>query len=222
MLSKYYFTKAAKSSKILTPARIEKFFFVLLLPILFFCVLETEAQPLSWRFKFSTGYSNYLLETPMKISPVYALGASPQINLWEPKWNFSIALVTPVSVGIHLKTKVLNRLFVFTDIPLMCEFNYGHLATKDFRKWWGAFIGGGYAFQTVGTAWQQGACLSGGFRFWLFKQSFTLRYAKFFSGFASGYHPSHRLCLEINLGKFLAKVNFKNKLEKFEKPFQGR
>ncbi len=178
------------------------------------------AQFLDSRFKFSTGYSSYLLETGSKISPVHSLGITPQLSLWQPKSNFSIAFVSPITAGIHFRTKVLFRMFVFTDIPLMGEINYGHLATKDFRKWWGVFVGGGYTFQSAGTRWQQGACLSGGFRFFLFRQSFTLRYARFFSRPYSGDYASHRLTLELNIGKFLKSVQSKNKLSKFEKPFQ--
>lgn len=179
---------------------------------------QSEAQ-FSSRFKLSAGYSSYLLETGNKVSPVHALGATPQLNLWQPRSNFSIAVVAPLTAGFHFRTKVLSRKFFFSDLPLMVEINYGHLATKDFRKWWGVFAGGGYTFQSVGMYWQHGANLSAGFRFWLFRQSFTLRYARFFSRYPEDFF-SHRLTLEINLGRYLKDVHFKNKLGKFEKPFQ--
>ncbi|MGE0635518.1 MAG: hypothetical protein AB7G44_10290 [Bacteroidia bacterium] len=183
-----------------------------------FCTLTSQAQ-IGKRFKISTGYSTYLLETGTKVSPVHTLGITPQFNLWQPRGNFSVAFVSPLTVGIHFRTKVWGSMFLFSDIPLMGEINYGHLATKDFRKWWGVFAGGGYSFQSLGTRWQYGANVSAGFRFWLFKQSFTLRYARFF-GENVGDVLSHRLTLEINLGRFLKEVASKNKLQKFERPFQ--
>lgn len=220
----------AKSSKILNLARnlqiffwsnppIPKQFIFIATLLLFMFSAETRAQ-FGPRFKFSTGYSSYLLEVGSKVTPVYASGITPQINLWQPRANFSIAFATPLALGVHFRTKVLGRMFFFSDIPLMGELNYGHLATKDFRKWWGVFAGGGYTFQSTGTRWQYGAVLSGGFRFFLFKQSFTLRYARFFSEYASGDFFSHRLTLEITIGRWVKGVHFKNKLGKFEKPFQ--
>lgn len=228
-LSNCYFSKAAKSSKILILARNLQLFFSIpkriqmrpffpILLLFLFVNFQSQAQ-LANRFKFSVGYSGYLLETGGKVSPVHALGVTPQINLWQPRSNFSIAFVSPLTAGIHFRTKVLFRMFFFSDIPLMAELNYGHLATKDFRKWWGVFAGGGYSFQSVGTTWQTGINLSAGFRFFLFKQSFTLRYARFFSERIRDF-SSHRLTLEITLGRFVKDVAFKNKLQKFERPFQ--
>ncbi len=196
--------------------QIHPFFTALVLSVLF--SFQTQAQ-FSKRFKLSTGYSSYLLETGTEISPVHSLGVTPQFNLWQPRSNFSIAFVSPLTAGVHFRTKVLFRIFFFSDIPVMGEINYGHLATKDFRKWWGVFAGGGYALQSVGEHWQYGVCLSAGFRFWLFKQSFTLRYARFFSEYPEDYF-SHRLTIEINLGGFLKDVASKNRLQKFERPFQ--
>jgi hypothetical protein len=228
-LSKCYFSKAAKSSKILILATNTQIFFGITkrlqmrcfyaaaLLCLFF-TLPLQAQ-IGKRFKFSTGYSCYLLETETKVSPVHALGITPQFNLWQPRSNFSVAFVSPITAGVHFRTKVLGSMFFFSDIPLMGEINYGHLATKDFRKWWGIFVGGGYSFQSVGTRWQYGPNLSAGFRFGLFRKSFTLRYARFF-GESIGDYLSHRLTLEINLGRFLKDVASKNKLQKFERPFQ--
>ncbi|MCG3165769.1 MAG: hypothetical protein POELPBGB_01544 [Bacteroidia bacterium] len=228
-LSKCYFSDAAKSSKILILAtnpqiffgitkrlQMRSFFSFILFSV--FLSLTSQAQ-IGKRFKFSTGYSSYLLETGTKVSPVHGLGITPQFNLWQPRSNFSVAFALPAAVGIHFRTKVLGSMFVFSDIPLMGEINYGHLATHDFRKWWGVFAGGGYTFQSVGTRWQYGANLSAGFRFYLFRQSFTLRYARFF-GENVGDVLSHRLALEINLGRFLKDVATKNKLQKFERPFQ--
>ncbi len=228
-LSKCYFSDAAKSSKILILATIAQIlfgitkriqmrcFFAAVLICLFFA-FSSQAQ-IGKRFKFSTGYSSYLLEAGTKVSPVHALGITPQFNLWQPRGNFSLAFVSPITAGIHFRTKVLGSMFFFSDIPLMGEINYGHLATKDFRKWWGVFAGGGYSFQSVGTRWQYGANVSAGFRFWLFRQSFTIRYARFFGESVADY-LSHRLTLEINLGRFLKDVASKNKLQKFERPFQ--
>lgn len=229
MLSKNYFSEAAKSNKILILATNSRFFFVvtrqiqnvlqfLLVLFLLTFSLQSQAQ-ISKRFKLSAGYSAYLLEVGSKVSPVHSLGVTPQFNLWQPRSNFSIAFVSPLTLGMHFRTKVLDRMFLFSDIPLMGEINYGHLATKDFRRWWGIFAGGGYTFQSAGTHWQYGGCLSAGFRFWLFGKSFTLRYSRFFSEYIADYF-SHRLTLEINLGRYLKDVRFKNKLNKFEKPFQ--
>ncbi len=215
MLSNFYFSEAAKSSKILIPARNCSLFCL----IFFIASLQAQGQAQFGRLKFSSGYSCYLFEAGDKVSPVHALGVTPQINLWQPRANFSIAFVSPLTVGMHFRTKVIDRMFLFSDIPVLGEFNYGHFATQDFRKWWGVFAGGGYTFQSVGKHWQYGVCLSAGFRFWLFRQSFTLRYARFFSEYPEDYF-SHRLTLEINLGKFLKGVHFKNNLSKFEKPFQ--
>jgi hypothetical protein len=192
----------------------------LLAALILFLLFSVQSQAqLGKRFKLSAGYSSYLLETGTKVSPVHALGITPQFNLWQPRSNFSIAFTAPITAGIHFRTKALFRMFFFSDIPVMGEINYGHLATKDFRKWWGVFAGGGYSFQSVGTHWQYGVNLSGGFRFFLFKQSFTLRYARFFSEYPEDFF-SHRLTLEITLGRFVKDVVFKNKLQKFERPFQ--
>lgn len=228
-LSKCYFSDADKSSKILILATNPKiffgitkriqmrcFFYLILLSLLFTSTLQAQ---IGRRFKFSTGYSCYLLEVETKVSPVHALGITPQFNLWQPRGNFSVAFVSPISVGVHFRTRAWGSMFIFSDIPLMGEINYGHLATKDFRKWWGVFAGAGYSFQSLGTRWQYGATLSAGFRFYLFRQSFTLRYARFF-GEDLGDVLSHRLSIELNLGKFLKDVATKNKLQKFEKPFQ--
>lgn len=228
-LSNCYFSKAAKSSKILNLAtntsnlfgitkriQFRSIFSIILFSVFFVSALQAQTGK---RFKFSTGYSCYLLETGTKVSPVHALGITPQFNLWQPRGNFSVAFVSPITAGVHFRTKVLGSMFFFSDIPLMGEINYGHLATKDFRKWWGVFAGGGYSFQSVGTRWQYGANVSAGFRFGLFGKSFTVRYARFF-GENVGDVLSHRLTLEINLGRFLKDVASKNKLQKFERPFQ--
>lgn len=229
MLSNYYFSEAAKSNKILILAINTSFFCWVnnrirscsfIAAFLFFILLSPQSQAqLGKRIKFSTGYSTYLLETGTKVSPVHSLGVTPQFNLWQPRSNFSIAFVSPLTAGIHFRTKVLGRMFFFSDIPLMAEINYGHLATKEFKKWWGVFAGAAYSFQSVGTHWQYGVNVSAGFRFWLFKQSFTLRYARFFSEYPEDF-SSHRLTLEINVGRFLKDVRSKNKLIKFERPFQ--
>ncbi len=230
MLTQFYFPEAAKSNKILILATNLKFFYGLnkriqirwfFTALLFIIVFRFEADAqFGRRIKFSAGYSCHLLETGTKVSPVHSLGLTTQINLWQPRTNFSIAFVSPVTTGIHFRTKVLFRMFFFSDIPLLAEVNYGHLATKEFKKKWGVFVGGGYTFQSLGTRWQYGACLSAGFRFWLFHQSFTVRYARFFSEYASGDYFSHRLTFEINFGRFLKDVRAKNKLIKFERPFQ--
>ncbi len=225
----FYLSDAAKSSKILNLAtksqilfcitkrlQMRSFFTLILFGLFFSSSLQAQ---IGKRFKFSTGYSAYLLETGTKVSPIHALGITPQFNLWQPRGNFSVAFVSPITAGIHFRTKVLGSMFFFSDIPLMGEINYGHLATKDFRKWWGVFAGAGYSFQSVGTLWQYGVNISTGFRFGLFRQSFTLRYARFF-GENVGDVLSHRLTLEINLGRFLKDVATKNKLQKFERPFQ--
>lgn len=228
-LSNCYFSVAAKSSKILILAtnpqiifgiikriQMRSFFSFILLGLLF--ASSSQAQ-IGNRFKFSTGYSAYLLETGTKVSPVHSLGITPQFNIWQPRGNFSVAFALPVTAGIHFRTKVLGSMFFFSDIPLMGEINYGHGATKDFRKWWGVFAGGGYTFQSAGTRWQYGGNLSAGFRFFLFKQSFTIRYARFFRESILDY-ASHRLTLEITVGKWIKDVAAKNKLQKFERPFQ--
>ncbi len=87
MLSNVYFSEAAKSSKFLILATNSRIFFGLnkdiqlhpLFTVLLLSVLlsfQAQAQ-LGKRFKLSTGYRSYLLETGAKISLVHLLYPNP-------------------------------------------------------------------------------------------------------------------------------------------------
>ena len=189
--------------------------------LLVFCGNEHTYAQFSARFKFSTGFTTHILQQRGAISTAYGVALTPQYNLWELGTDFSFSLNFPMNFGVHIENDFIPQTFYFSQLPATIELNLAHLATKDFRGWVGVFAGGGYSLQFRGNKLQGGGLVSGGFRTWIFKRSFTLRYGRFFNSDKTDIY-THSITLTMNIGKWVKKVRTMNKISNFMKPIRKK
>ena len=104
------------------------------------------------------------------------------------------------------------------SIPAIITLNAGHLASQDFFSRFGIFAGGGYDFCFLAGEMKKGIIWSAGLRTWLFKKSFTLRYAQLAVG--NSNITMRIFSVQLNLGAYIKKVYRNNQLTHFVKPMR--
>jgi hypothetical protein len=193
---------------------------IFLLGILPFLVSAQQPQPkkfsLKERFISSIGASYTILNNSSEV--LYGMNATPSLNLLNSFSDFSISLAVNVGAGYHPESGNDTNEYFSYSVPAFIQVNAGHLASQDFYAAIGLFVGAGYNMTRVDELSDQGFSWTAGFRFWLLKQSFTLRYIQ--SHLSDADDKLHEISLQINIGKYLARVKDNNKLSKFVSPFR--
>jgi hypothetical protein len=194
---------------------------VFLLSILPFLVIaQHQPQPkkfsLKQRFISSLGPTYNILNNSSEV--LYGINVTPSLNLLNSFSDFSISLAANVGVAYHPESGNDTNEYFSYSVPSFIQVNAGHLASQDFYAAIGLFVGAGYNMSRVDEQSDQGFSWTAGFRFWLLKQSFTVRYIQ--SRLGDSEDKLHEMSLQINIGRYLSHVKDNNKLSKFVSPFR--
>jgi hypothetical protein len=183
------------------------------------CAQQQKPQKkfnLKQRFISSFGASYNILNNSSQV--LYGINATPSLNLLNSFSDFSISLALHIGAGYHPSSDKDSNAYYSYCVPAFIQVNAGHLASQDFYAAIGLFVGAGYNTTKINDYSDQGFSWTAGFRFWLFRQSFTLRYVQ--SHLQDAKDKLHEMSLQINVGKYLARVKDNNKLSKFVSPFR--
>lgn len=150
---------------------------------------------------------------------VYQLCYQPTLSLTRGYSDFSFSIGSQLSGGYHPETTVDTTAWIYADLPLLAEFNFGHNASKDFYKDAGWFCGGGYTFNLFRERWQSGPVASIGVRAFVFGPSFTVRFQRFFA-ISESDRSLNTLTLALNLGGYFEQVKLNNKVSRFSNGFR--
>ena len=153
-----------------------------------------------------------------EMDPLYGLTLRAKYNLINNWSDFSGSFNSGLSVMYHPESSLDSVSFIAADLPLSIELNIGHLATKDFRNFFGFFAGAGYSFSYLNEEFVNAPILTAGIRTWLFSQSFSIRYIHYLSK-EENYTIAHGFSLVLNLGEYLDAVKARNKISDFMKPY---
>jgi hypothetical protein len=171
---------------------------------------------LKQRFISSFGATHGILNNSSE--KLYGINATPSLNLLNSFSDFSISLALNVGASYHPSSGADSNTYYSYSIPAFIQVNAGHLASQDFYAAIGLFVGAGYNMSRINDYSDGGFSWTAGFRFWLFKQSFTLRYVQ--SHLTDANDLLHEMSVQINVGKYLSHVKDNNKLSKFVSPFR--
>jgi hypothetical protein len=149
---------------------------------------------------------------------LYGINATPSLNLLNSFSDFSISFAANAGVAYHPASDKDSIEYFSYSVPAFIQANVGHLASQDFYGVIGLFVGAGYNMTRINDYSDGGFSWTAGFRFWLFRQSFTLRYVQ--SHLSDANDKLHEMSLQINVGRYLARVKDNNKLSKFVSPFR--
>lgn len=151
--------------------------------------------------------------------PVYGLAWNPSLSLTRSYSDFSVSVGTQLIAGYHPESSVDDSAFVYADLPLLFEANFGNNASKDFYSDFGWFLGGGYTYRLFKDEWSMGPVATIGVRGFVFGPSFTVRYSRFFAVDDAG--PSTQtISLLLNLGRYFEQVKLNNKVSRFSNGFR--
>lgn len=173
----------------------------------------------SERLTVSAGASYSLEEDDVPAS--VGIHFSPQLFLTTAYTDFSVSINPSPEVLYSLSDAGEFTDKLFFQLPVMAHVNFGHLSSKDFYKFFGAFAGGGWNLQFGQSMSTSGFAWDAGIRFWLFGQSFTVMYMKL-PGHEKIFSSGDFFSLNINLGKYLSQVKANNKVTDFMKPYQKK
>ncbi len=195
---------------------------VLLCLIATCCLLQVNAfgqmtgKPLTFReqFKHAAGIGAVSFSKPSGEVFMPAISYSPNFSFTNGMSDFSITAGSHLAVGYYFAEDSTEEDFIYTDLPLLIEFNFGHNASKDFYYDMGWFLGGGYTYNYLNERWQSGPVATIGFRTFIFGPSFTLRYIRFFAT-ADEDRSTHGISLSLNLGNYFDQVKRNNKVSRF-------
>ena len=166
------------------------------------------------QFKHSIGAGASFYSYNNSQEPVFHIDYNPSFSLTNSWSDFSISVGTQLAGGYHFESSTDDTAFVYADLPLLVEFNFGNNASKDFYNDLGLFLGGGYTYHLVRETWNHGPVATFGFRAFVFGPSLTLRYTRFFSTHEND--PSlHTITLLWNMGKYFEQVKLNNKISRF-------
>jgi len=174
---------------------------------------------LSQQFKHSLGAGAAFYKIKDSYEPVFNLAYNPSLSLTRSLSDFSISVGSQISAGYHISTKADDSGFVYADLPLLLEFNFGHNASKDFYNDLGWFFGGGYSYHFIKDDWNHGPVATIGVRSFLFGPSFTLRYGRYFA-LQENDESLHSVTLLLNLGRYFEQVKLNNKVSRFSNGFR--
>ena len=171
------------------------------------------------QIKHAAGVSSTFYEYNKGQEPVFGICYNPSISLTKSFSDFSFSLGSQLVGGYHVATSVDDSAFIYADLPLLAELNFGHNASKDFYSDMGWFVGGGYAYRHFKNDWSSAPVATIGVRGFIFGPSFTIRYSRFFA--PSGNGPSTQtVSLLLNLGRYFNQVKLNNKVSRFSNGFR--
>jgi hypothetical protein len=171
------------------------------------------------QIKHSAGAAAAFYVIDKSSEPVFGLVYNPSLSLTKSKSDFSFSIGSELKGGYHVSTSVDDSAFIYADLPLLTELNFGHNASKDFYNDLGWFFGGGYAYRLFKDKWSGGPVATIGVRGFVFGPSFTIRYSRFFAGDNAG--PSTQsISLLLNLGRYFDQVKLNNKVSRFSNGFR--
>jgi len=171
------------------------------------------------QFKHSAGAGVALYKVNEVYEPIYAIAYNPTLSLTRTWSDFSVSVGTHLMGGYHFSSSNDSNEFLFADLPLLVELNFGHNASKDFYNDLGWFFGGGYSYHLVDDNWYSGPEATIGFRTFIFGPSFTLRYSRYFATDEADV-SLHNITLLLNLGKYFEQVKKNNKISRFSNGFR--
>lgn len=174
---------------------------------------------LSQQFKHAAGagVSMYSLDDSQEL--IYQLSYQPTLSLTRSHSDFSFSIGSQISGGYHPETDADTLSYIFADLPLLAEFNFGHNASKDFYSDAGWFLGGGYAWQLFRENWQSGPVATLGVRAFFFGPSLTVRYHRFFA-ITDEARSLNTITVALNLGGYFEQVKLNNKVSRFSNGFR--
>src|SRR5436190_169794 len=157
---------------------------ILTVTALFFCAAGFSTaqvkQPggfFAQRFTIAAGASSSLRQE--NISASAGLLFAPRIFITTTFSDFSASIDPSPQLLYSFSDSPKEKLFF--QLPVMLNFNLGHLASKDFYDSYGFFAGGGWNLQYGHGKSSNCLAVDGGIRFWLFGQSFSLAYQRLLS-----------------------------------------
>ncbi len=171
---------------------------------------------ISQQFKHSVGAGVSFYKFGNGQEPTFQLSYNPSLSLTRSWSDFSISLASQISGGYHISSSVDDSAFIYADLPLLVEFNFGHNASKDFYSDLGWFFGGGYTYHLVKENWNFGPVATIGVRGFLFGPSFTIRYSRYFAQQKNDV-SLQSITLLLNLGGYFEQVKKNNKISRFSK-----
>jgi hypothetical protein len=153
------------------------------------------------------------------VSSATGLNISPRVFLTTTYSDFSVSASLDFMGNYRLDNTTEDIAEeIFFQLPTMLHLNIGHGASKDFHSAIGGFLGAGWNVQYDGQNSVNGFAMDAGFRFWLFGNSFTLRFINL-TGNEKIFSSGKIILLHVNLGKYLADVKANNKVSNFMKPY---
>jgi len=178
--------------------------------------LGTMGSSFSFReqFKHAAGLGTVIYTGNESTEFIPAINYSPSLSLTRSLSDFSITIGSHLVLGYHPSGDSLENEFLYTDLPVLLELNFGHNASKDFYYDMGWFIGGGYSFSLFNENWQSGPVATIGFRTFVFGPSFTFRYLRFFAVDQEDI-STHGLSISLNIGRYFEQVKKNNKISRF-------
>lgn len=169
----------------------------------------------SQQFKHSLGAGASFYKIEDSYEPVFHLDYNPSLSLTRAYSDFSVSVGTQLAGGYHFSSSIDDSAFVYADLPLLLELNFGNNASKDFYNDLGWFLGGGYTYHLVKDAWNHGPVATIGVRAFIFGPSLTLRYSRYFAT-QENDHSLHTVTLLLNMGKYFEQVKLNNKISRFK------
>jgi hypothetical protein len=173
----------------------------------------------SQQFKHSFGAGASFYKFADGQEPVFQLSYNPSLSLTQSWSDFSISVGSQISGGYHFSSSVDDSVFMYADLPLLVEFNFGHNASKDFYSDLGWFFGGGYTYHLFKDNWNSGPVATIGVRGFVFGPSFTIRYSRYFAQ-QNEDATLQTITLLLNIGKYFEQVKLDNKVSRFSNGFR--
>ncbi len=169
----------------------------------------------SQQFKHSLGLGASFYKIDDSYEPVFHLDYNPSLSLTRSYSDFSFSVGTQLAGGYHFSSSVDDSAFVYADLALLLELNFGNNASKDFYNDLGWFFGGGYTYHLLKDTWNHGPVATIGVRAFIFGPSLTLRYSRYFAT-QENDHSLHTVTLLLNMGKYFEQVKLNNKISRFK------
>ncbi len=170
------------------------------------------------QFKHSLGAGVSFYKFDDSNEPIFHIDYNPSLSLTRSYSDFSFSVGTQLAGGYHFESSVDDSAFIYADLPLLLELNFGNNASKDFYNDLGWFFGGGYTYHLVKDSWNHGPVATLGVRAFFFGPSMTLRYSRYFD-MEDNDQSLHTVTLLYNMGKYFKQVKLNNKVSRFKWAF---
>ncbi len=155
--------------------------------MLFFCCVLFPCAQLSAQPRRYVARTFYLDLITFQHAAGLGIYGSKDASNWgvnyAPRANFVMMADNSISFGSHialgLSGKGSDGLKLMYDLPMVFEYNFGHMALPDNSQSFGGFLGAGYGFTALqgesGTVKSNGLVLNAGLRVLISDRSFGLR-----------------------------------------------